>query len=106
MLIIDAIVVDLADELVIDLGAVGFLDPAGVWVLIGGYEAAMDCGTVYRVVNARDQVHHALDAIGMVEVLADSQDVGAVLLALAALPDPGCPDGQASVLPPRGYRAP
>jgi len=95
-LIVDAVVVDLTDELVIDLDAVSFLDPAGVGVLIWGYEAAMDCGTLYRVVNPRDQVHRALAAIGMVDVLADSQDIGAVLLALLTLPDPDGPDRRGS----------
>jgi anti-anti-sigma factor len=104
-LILDAIVVDLADELVIDLDAVGFLDPAEVWALICGYEAAVECGTLYRVVNARDQVHHALEATGMMDVLADSQDIGAVLLALLTLPDPGCPDTHVSALPARGQQA-
>ena len=55
MLTIEATVVDVADELVIDLQAVSFLDPAGVRMLLVGYEAAMECGTVYRVVNAPQQ---------------------------------------------------
>ena len=104
-LIVDAVVVDLPDELIIDLDAVSFLDTTGVGVLIWGYGAAMDCGTLYRVVNARDQVHHALAAIGMVEVLADPQDIGAVLLALLTLPNPDGPDRRGSS-PNRSQRAP
>jgi anti-sigma B factor antagonist len=104
-LMIDAIVVDRAEELVIDLDAVSFLDAAGVWTLICGYAAAVEGDTLYRVVNARDQVHNSLQATGMLDVLADSQDVAAILLALLALPDPGYPDTHVSGLPGRGQQA-
>lgn len=87
-LICDVIVDDVADELIIDLDAVNSLDPVGVWVLICGYEVTMECGIVYRVLNPRGQARQALQAAGMLEVLADSEDVGAMLLALASLPDP------------------
>ena len=93
-LILDAVVVDLVDELIVDLDGVGFVDTAGLRVLLGCYEVAIECGTLYRVINAHGQVHDALAAIGMVDVLADSEDIGAVLLALAILPDPGGPDEQ------------
>jgi anti-anti-sigma regulatory factor len=67
-LIVDAVVVDIADELIIDLGAVGFLDAAGVWALFCGYETALQCGIVYRVVHAGGQPCRAFLAIGILDV--------------------------------------
>jgi hypothetical protein len=32
----------------------------------------VECGIVYRILNVRDRAHHALQATGMLEVLADS----------------------------------
>jgi anti-anti-sigma factor len=104
MLIFDALMLDFADELIIDLDAVGFLDAAGVGALVCGYEAAVECRVVYRVVHAREQPRQALLATGMLEVLADSQDIGAVLLALVTLPDPKLPDGRLTVLPAKDQR--
>jgi anti-anti-sigma regulatory factor len=77
---------DFADEVVVDLDAVRALDTAGVCVLIWAHHAAVEWGSVYRVVNAHGQVHRALLATGMQAVLADSEDIGALLLALLALP--------------------
>lgn len=86
MSIIESIVMDFADEVVVDLDAVRALDTAGVCVLIWAHHAAVEWGSVYRVVNAHGQVHRALLATGMQGVLADSEDIGALLLALLALP--------------------
>ncbi len=87
-LVLATVVVERADDLVIDLDAVGFLDPTGVWALLYGYGAAVEYGTVYRVLNAHGQPHRALRATGMLDVLRDSQDTGAALVALALLPRP------------------
>jgi anti-anti-sigma factor len=85
-MIFDAIVADWADELHVDLDAVTYLDSAGVMALVCGYVAAVECGSVYRVVNARGQVLRTLEAIGVMEVLANSEDLGALVLALLTLP--------------------
>ena len=81
-MILEAIIVDLADELIIDLDAVVCLSVAGLEALIAGYRTAIEYGTSYRVVNA-----HALGRRGMLttetlDMLADSNDIGALLLAL------------------------
>jgi anti-anti-sigma factor len=86
VIVLDAIVVDSADEVYVDLDAVTYLDGAGVLALVCGYVAAVECGTTYRVVNARGQVYRALQATGTLDALADSEDLGALLLALLTLP--------------------
>jgi anti-sigma B factor antagonist len=85
-MILDAIVTDLADEVHVDLDGVTFLDHSGVLALVCGYVAAVEFGTAYRVVNAREQVHRTLRATGVLDALADSNDLGALLLALLTLP--------------------
>ena len=84
--IIAAVTVDQPDELLVDLDAVTFLSDTGVTTLMAGYIAAIECGTSYRVVNARDQVRHVLHSAGILDVLADSEDIGSLLLALLTRP--------------------
>lgn len=87
-MVLEALFVDLADELQVDLGAAGYLDRAGVAALVSGYVAAVESGAIYRVVNARGQVQRTLRAKGLLDMLADSQDLGALLLALLTMPPP------------------
>ncbi|WP_157631905.1 STAS domain-containing protein [Catelliglobosispora koreensis] len=85
-MILEAIVAGWADELHVDLDAVTYLDGAGVLALVCGYVAAVECGSAYRVVNARGQAQRTLEATGVVEMLADSEDLGALVLALLSRP--------------------
>jgi anti-anti-sigma factor len=94
MMIFNAIVGGLPDELVVDLDGVTFLGRDGHWVLLSGYVIAVEYGTWYRVVNARDQVRDVLQANRTLDVLADSRDLGALLLALLLGP---VPDGRGSL---------
>ncbi len=55
---------------------------------MAGYVNAIEYGTTCRVVNAHDHVRKALQATSILEVLADSDDIGSLLLALLALPAP------------------
>lgn len=80
--LLEAIVVDRPDELIIDLDAVVRLSTGALAVLICGYVTAIEYGTSYRVVNAHDEVRHAMQATGTLDMLADSDDTGALLLAL------------------------
>jgi anti-anti-sigma factor len=85
---VEVLVVDRPDVLVIDLGAVCSIGPVGVEVLVLGYAVAIEHGTVYRVVDAHGQVRRVLESAGVLDVLADSEDVGSLVLALL-LDSPG-----------------
>ena len=80
--IVEVIVVDWPDELVIDLDLVVALSPGSVQVLMAGYLAAIERGVSYRVVNARGHALHVLRADGIADVLADSDDIAALMIAV------------------------
>ncbi len=61
----DAVVAGNAAELIIDLGAVGFLDSTGIQVLVTGYRLADSHGTAYWVINAREAVLSVLTIVGV-----------------------------------------
>lgn len=81
-MLLEVIVVDRPDELIIDLDAVVRLSTAALAALICGYVAAIEYGTSYRVVNAHGEVRQAMQATGILDMLADSDDTRALLLAL------------------------
>ncbi|WP_229070217.1 STAS domain-containing protein [Actinoplanes sp. DH11] len=76
----------LLDELVVGLHAVSGFDVAAVSALMAGYGAAVEHGTSYRVVGAHGRVRHVLQRTGMSDVLADSDDLGALILAVLLRP--------------------
>ncbi|MEV6898756.1 STAS domain-containing protein [Amycolatopsis sp. NPDC051372] len=79
------------DELLIDLRDATALDACGADLLFAGYVTAIDCGTTYHVLHARGQARRMLQAKGTLDVLADSNDLGALLLAVSTLPRPEPP---------------
>ena len=56
-------------ELIVDLDEVIFLDSAGITALADGCAAALEQGTLYRVVNVQDQVRQVLSRTGMLSLL-------------------------------------
>ncbi|GAA4475606.1 STAS domain-containing protein [Phytohabitans houttuyneae] len=88
-MIFEAIIEGSPDELIVDLGGVVFLGADGHRALVSGYVVAVEYGTTYRVVSARDQVLGTLRANQTSEMLADSRDLGALLLALLSRPAAG-----------------
>ena len=82
LIAVEVLVVDRPDVLVIDLGAVSSIGAAGVEALVLGYAVAIEHGTVYRVVGAHGQVRRTLQTTGVLDVLADSEDIGSLVLAL------------------------
>lgn len=74
------------DALVVNLQGVIGLCGSGLHALIAGYLAAIDQGTSYSVVHAQGQARHVLQATGTMEMLTDSNDLGALLLAVLAHP--------------------
>lgn len=80
--LLETIIIDRPDGLIIDLGAVSLLSGAGLAVLIFGYVTAIDYGTAYRVVNAHHEVRRVIEASGTLDMLADSDDIAALLLVL------------------------
>lgn len=87
-MIFEAILGRLPDELVVNLDGVSFLSGEGRWVLVSGYVVAIEYGVSYRVVNARDQARSTLEVNRTLDVLADSDDLGALVAALLTLPAP------------------
>jgi anti-anti-sigma factor len=83
-----AIADGLPDELVVDLDEVTFLGRDGHMVLVAGYIVAIEHGTRYRAINARGQVRSRLQATQTLDVLADSQDLGALVAAALLRPAP------------------
>ncbi|WP_329064321.1 hypothetical protein [Amycolatopsis sp. NBC_01480] len=67
------------------------LNLSGVHALIAGYAAAIDYGTSYHVRHAPGPVRHVLQATGTMDLLSDSDDLGALVLAVLTLPEPGLP---------------
>lgn len=82
LMILEAIIIDRPAELVIDLNAVSWLSAPGLAALVCGYVTAVDYGTSYRVVNAHAEVRRTMQATGTLDMLADSDDIAALLLAL------------------------
>ena len=85
-MLVQAVGTDLPDELLVGLDAVSILDVATVSALMAGYVAAVEHGTSYRVVGAHGRVRHVLQRTGMSDVLADSDDLGALMLAVLLHP--------------------
>ncbi|WP_409494587.1 hypothetical protein [Amycolatopsis sp. cmx-11-12] len=88
-LIVSSIVLTLPETLVIDLRHTTSLDLAGVNTLLTGYNTAIDHGTSYRVLHACGPVRDLLQLTRTWEVLADSDDLGALLGAVLLIPDAG-----------------
>jgi anti-anti-sigma factor len=82
LMLLEALVEGSPDELIIDLDAVVCLSTGGLAALIDGYIDAVEYGTSYRVLNAHGKVHEAMRTTGTLDMLADSDDTGALLAAL------------------------
>jgi anti-anti-sigma regulatory factor len=80
--VVQTIVGDLPDQLLVRLDDVHEIDEAGVTALMSGYIAAIDYGTSYRVRGARGSVRRVLHATRTLDVLADSDDLAALLLSV------------------------
>ncbi len=89
LMLVEVIVVELPAGLIVNLGAVTYLSDTGIVVLTHGCVIALEYGTGYCVVDARDQPRRALQDRGVLDWLADSDDLGA--LALAVLFQPRSP---------------
>ncbi|UOZ03337.1 STAS domain-containing protein [Amycolatopsis sp. WQ 127309] len=79
------------ETLRVSLAGVTALGSAGIHALLGGYTSAVENGTTYHVQHAIGPVRRILDLAGVREMLADSNDVGALLLAKLRLRDPVSP---------------
>jgi anti-anti-sigma factor len=75
------IVVERPEVLLINLDQVTALSSAGIHALMFGYTAAIDHGTSYKVRHARGEVRRVLQLAGVLDMLSDSDDLGALLLA-------------------------
>ncbi len=75
------ITMDRVEVLQVNLTQVTALNEAGVVALMFGYAKAVDYGTTYRVRHAHGTVECALRLAGVLDVLADSEDLGALLVA-------------------------
>jgi anti-anti-sigma regulatory factor len=84
--IVEAVVGDHADELVIDLAGVDRLGVCGHLVLVTSYVVAVEYGAAFRVISARGPVLAELRANHTFDMLADSGDLGALLLAVVRRP--------------------
>ncbi|MFD1364491.1 STAS domain-containing protein [Actinoplanes sichuanensis] len=84
--IVEAVVGDHSDELVVDLAGVDRLGVCGHHVLVTGYIVAVEYGAAFRVINARGPVLCELRANHTFDMLADSRDLGALLLAVVRQP--------------------
>ncbi len=68
--------------LVIDIRDVAVIDDPGMIALIDGYTTAIDYGTSFRVTHARGRASDTLSATGVLEMLKNSDDIGALILAV------------------------
>lgn len=82
-MMLDVVFGDLPDGLVVDLQDLAFLDGDGHRVLVAGYAAAIEHGVRVRMINANGQVRVRLQDAWTLDVLADSDDLGALLAAVA-----------------------
>ncbi len=87
--IVSVIVLNLPPLLVVDLHHAAELSLAGVNTLLTGYTTAIDWGTSYQVLHARGSVLDILHDTGTSDILADSDDLGALLEAVLFLPVEG-----------------
>ena len=87
LLIVEVIVDRLPDSLLMNLRHVTALSVGGVRGLVTGYVTAIDNGTAYRVLNAHGPARRILQTTATIDVLADSNDLGALLLAALDLPE-------------------
>ncbi|WIV59153.1 STAS domain-containing protein [Amycolatopsis nalaikhensis] len=85
-LIIDTVAMELPTTLLIDLRHVTALDFAGLRALLAGYRAAVDHGTSYHLLHAEGPARDLLQATGTLDMLADSDDLGALMLAVLTQP--------------------
>lgn len=92
--LVQSIAQDRPDRLLVDLDSVSDLDVAGVAALMAGYLAAIDHGVSYQVTRAHGRTREMLHTTGTLDVLADSDDLGALLLAIALRPTPDTPGCQ------------
>ncbi|HEY3690135.1 MAG TPA: STAS domain-containing protein [Pseudonocardiaceae bacterium] len=83
LLIITTIVGEAPDMLLIDLRHVTALSGNGVRALLTGYATAIDYGTSFHVVHASGTARYSLQLTGTLDLLADSNDLGALLLAVS-----------------------
>jgi anti-sigma B factor antagonist len=60
-------------QIVVDLGAVGFMDLAGVRLLLGAFEQADRAGSLFAVVAASPQVCRILELTGNAHVLGGAE---------------------------------
>ncbi len=79
---------DRPDLLLINLDQVTALSSAGIHALLSGYTTALEHGASYRVRYAQGEVRRLLQRTGVLDLLADSDDVGALLLATLAMNAP------------------
>jgi anti-anti-sigma factor len=61
-------------DVVVDLGAVEFLDSSGIHALVAAHHAAKRAGSEFYVINARGIVAHVLDLTGLGAILAPAAD--------------------------------
>jgi anti-anti-sigma factor len=59
------------DTLILDLDKVGFLDSAGINVLLHGHQAATQAGISFRVTNPSDIVRRVLEITGVLAMLTE-----------------------------------
>jgi anti-anti-sigma regulatory factor len=72
---------EVPDRLIVDLVDVTAIDSVMISILLAGYLAAFDAGIRFQVINARRAVLRRLVAAGVARMLADSDDVGALIAA-------------------------
>ncbi|MFE9750223.1 STAS domain-containing protein [Saccharothrix saharensis] len=84
--LVRTIVVDLPDRLQVDLQSVVSIDFAGVHALLSRYATAIEYGTRYRVADSDPEVGRVLRATDTFDLLGDSEDLGALLLAVLTRP--------------------
>lgn len=86
LLITEVVLVDRPDTLLTNLHHVTALGVTGIAALLTGYLTAMDYGTSYHLLDAHGQARDVLQATGIIDMLADNNDLGALLLAVLACP--------------------
>jgi anti-anti-sigma regulatory factor len=81
-LVIDTIMTTQLDTFVINLHYATAIDITGTHALLAGYITAIEHGTRYHALYAHGPVRDALRATGILDVLVDSEDLSALLLAV------------------------
>ncbi len=72
--LVDAMRVDHACQVVVDLSEVSFLDATGIGVLLSAHSAALERGCRLRVLGAGGMVRKVLEITGVQEVLRTKAD--------------------------------